>query len=87
MISIAAEHLREGADTLHRAILTADPYARADAVWEAAVRARCAAEHLYGCAAARCERIAALLEKCCEADRPAPSDDFLENNAECLEAI
>ena len=87
MINVAAEQTREGADTLRRAVLLADPYARADAVWEAARRARRAAERLLGPEADRCIEIAFELEECCEAGHPPPSDGLLEHYAECLEAI
>jgi hypothetical protein len=87
MISVAAEHAEKGAGILRKAILARDPYARADAVWEAARRARCAAEQLHGRAAERCEDIAHQLEGCCEAGRPTPPDDFLETYVEALEAI
>lgn len=84
---VAIEHAAEGADTLRRAILIEDPYMQADAVWEAALRARSAAGHLAGGAAARCIEIASQLEEGCEADGLVLSADVLRACAESLDAI
>jgi hypothetical protein len=84
---VAVEHAGEGADTLRRAILIEDPYLQADAVWEAALRARSAAEHLAGAAADRCIEIARQLEKGCEADGQVLPVGALRACADSLDAI
>jgi hypothetical protein len=84
---VAVEHAGEGADTLRRAILIEDPYMQADAVWEAALRARSAAEHLSGGAADRCIEIACQLEEGCEAAGQVLSADALRACADSLDAI
>lgn len=84
---VAIEHAGEGADTLRRAVLIEDPYMQADAVWEAALRARSAAEHLAGAAADRCIEIACQLEEGCEANGQALPVDALNACADSLDAI
>ncbi len=81
MRSAAAEHICEAADTLRHAATIADPYRRADAIWEAVVRLRSASGGLGGLAAERCEEIAHRLEEGCEADAELPDGDALKNYA------
>lgn len=84
---IAVEHAGEGADTLRHALSIEDPYMQANAVWEAALRARSAAGFLSGEAAARCIEIASQLEEGCEADGQVLSAEALAACAEFLDAI
>jgi hypothetical protein len=86
-MSIASEHAGEAADTLRAAAGIADPYLRADAIWEALMRIDAAAEHLRGPAAARCGEIARGLEEGCEATMEPPRGEELLAHARVLEAI
>ncbi len=87
MSAIAAEHAGEAADTLRRAADIADPYLRADAIWEAAVRVQSAAVRLAGKAAERCSSIARGLEDSCEADGTALTPDALTALADQLDSL
>ncbi len=84
MTSAAAEHTGEAADTLRHAATIADPYRRADAIWEAVVRLHSASGCLGGLAAERCDEIAHRLEEGCEADAELPDADALKHYAHRL---
>lgn len=84
---IATEHAGEAADTLRHAAGITDPYLRADAIWEAAVRVQSAAARLAGRAAERCSSIARGLEDSCEADGAALTADALTVLADELDSI
>jgi hypothetical protein len=85
MLTIAAEHAVEAADTLRRAALIDDPYLRADAIWEAVLRVESAAHHLRGRAASRCTDIARHLDEGCEKGAEPPVGDTLREYANTLE--
>lgn len=87
MSAIATEHAGEAADTLRAAAEIGDPYLRADAIWEAAVRVQSAAAHLGGRAALRCSSIARGLEDSCEADGVALTPDALTALADQLDSL
>jgi hypothetical protein len=86
-VSIASEHTGEAADTLRAAVGIADPYLRADAIWEALLRIDAAAEHLRGHAASRCAEIARRLEAGCEGVEEPPRGEELLAHVSALEAI
>jgi hypothetical protein len=86
-VSIASEHAGEAADTLRVAAGIADPYLRADAIWEALLRIDAAAEHLCGYAATRCAEIARGLEAGCKANEEPPRGEQLLAHVRVLEAI
>lgn len=87
MTAIAREHAAEAADTLRAAARIDDPYMRADAIWEAVLRVRSAADHLRGRAASRCTDIGRYLEEGCEGTAEPPSGDVLRNYARTLDRI
>lgn len=87
MMSIAAEHAGEAADTLRRAALIDDPYLRADAIWEAVVRVHSAADHLRGRVATRCADIARYLEEGCDGTAEPPASDTLRGYARTLDGM
>ncbi|HEY2333627.1 MAG TPA: hypothetical protein VGH58_01295 [Solirubrobacterales bacterium] len=86
-MSIAAEHVGEAADTLRAAALIADPYLRADAIWEAMKRINSAAPYLGGREAACCAEIARRLEEGCEGSVEPPLGDSLRSYACTLDGI
>jgi hypothetical protein len=86
-VSIAAEHVGEAADTLRAAALIADPYLRADAIWEAVERINSAAQHLGGREAACCAEIARRLEEGCDGSAEPPLGDSLRSYACTLDGI
>ena len=86
-MSIATEHTGEAADTLRAAAEVSDPYKRADAIWEAVERVRCAADRLRGREAAACEDIARYLEEGCEGRDEVPGREALRGYARTLDAI
>ena len=86
-MSIAAEHMGEAADTLRAAALIADPYLRADAIWEAVERINSAAPHLGGREAACCAEIARRLEEGCDGSAEPPLGDSLRSYACALDGI
>jgi hypothetical protein len=89
MRAVAREHAGEAADTLRAAAGIDDPYLRADAIWEALERVRCAAEHLFECAADanRCNEIAHRLEEGCEGNREPLGAEELRGYARTLDFI
>lgn len=84
MTGAAAEHTGEAADVLRYAATIADPYQRADVIWEAVLRLRCASECLDGLGADRHSEIARRLEEGCEADGDLPGADALRRYARRL---
>jgi hypothetical protein len=86
-MSIATEHAAEAADTLRAAAGIADPYKRADAIWEAVERINAAAERLGGRPAAGCAELARRLEEGCEAGREPPGAEELQRRARALDRI
>jgi hypothetical protein len=86
-VSIAAKHAGEAADTLRAAASIADPYLRADAIWEAVERINGAAPHLGGREAARCAEIARRLEEGCEGSAEPPLGTSLRSYAHTLDGI
>jgi hypothetical protein len=87
MPSIASEHAGEAADTLRSAAQIEDPYLRANAIWEAMLRVRSAADHLRGRAASLCTDIARYLEEGCEVAGEPLAADTLRGYAETLEGL
>lgn len=87
MTDIAREHAAEAADTLRAAALIDDPYLRDDAIWEAALRVRSAADHLRGRPATRCADISSQLEEGCEGTAEPPGGNVLLSHARTLERI
>jgi hypothetical protein len=87
MSEVAREHAGEAGDALRAAAGIADPYKRADAIWEAVERVNAAAPRLRGRAAARCAEIARALEEGCEAGRRLPGDLELGGHADALDRI
>lgn len=65
----------------------ADPYKRADAIWEALQRVRCAADRLRGRRADVCNDIARYLEGGCEGRDEPPGGETLEGYARTLDGI
>jgi hypothetical protein len=86
-VSVAAEHVGEAADTLRAAALIADPYLRADAIWEAVERINGAAQRLGGREAACCAEIARRLEEGCDGSAEPPLGDSLRPYACTLDGI
>ena len=84
---IAGGHAGEAADTLRLAATIADPYMRADAIWEALERVRCAADRLRSRRAEACNDIARYLEAGCEGRDEPPGGETLEGYARTLEGI
>lgn len=87
MSEVAREHAAEAADTLRVAAGIADPYRRADAIWEAVERVNAATVRLCGRAAARSAEIARALEEGCEAGRRLPGGEELERCAGSLDRL
>ncbi len=85
-MSLAGEHAGEAADTLRAAASIADPYLRADAIWEALTLVHSAADHLCGRAGAVCGDIARRLEEGCEGSAEPPAGDTLRVYAHTLDA-
>lgn len=86
-MSLAAEHAAEAADTLRTASRIADPYKRADVIWEAVEGINAAAGRLRGRSAARSAELAHLLEESCEAGGEQPGEAELDGYAEALDRI
>lgn len=86
-MSIAVEHAAEAADTLRAATRIADPYIRADAIWEAVERINAATERLRGRPAARCAELARRLEEGCQAGHEPPGAEELQRCARALDRI
>lgn len=86
-MSTAAEYAAEAADTLRAAAGIADPYIRADAIWEALERIDAAAGRLRGRPGALCGEIARRLEEGCEANREPPGREELMRCARALDRI
>lgn len=80
-------HLSQARKSLLAAIGIADPYKRADAIWEAAERVNAAAGRLRGRPAARCAELARQLEEGCEAGREPPDGEELERCAHALDRV
>jgi hypothetical protein len=86
-MSIAAEHMGEAADRLRAAALIADPYLRADAIWEAVERINDAVEYLGAREAACCAEIARRLEEACDGSAEPPPGASLRSYACTLDGI
>jgi hypothetical protein len=84
MTGTAADHTGEAANTLRLAATIADPYQRADAIWEAVLRLRRASGCLGGLAARRCGEISRHLEEGCEASGTLPDAEAPKHYARCL---
>ena len=86
-MSLADEHLGEAADGLRAAAMIADPYMRADAIWEAALRVESGGAHLQGRAAAVCDEIVRRLVDSCDGSDEPPAGAILIGYARTLDGI
>ncbi len=84
MTSTAVDHMEEAADTLRQAARIADPYQRADVIWEAVLHLRSASACFGDRVAQHCDEIARNLEEGCEANGTLPDAEALKHYARCL---
>lgn len=80
-------HLSQARKSLLAATGIADPYKRADAIWEAVERINATARRLRGRPAVCCAELARQLEEGCEAGRELPDGEDLERCAHALDRI
>lgn len=84
-MTIAAEHAGEAADMLRTAVAIEDPYRRADVVWEALERVRCAAGHLPAAHSSVCTAVIARLDDGGDGSAEPIPDNALEECAHALD--